>query len=448
MQGRTGRSGMVPLGWLLPAIVLGFALAQPAVADDDSDDGGPAAAAGAPGGGEGRGGRMDLGPNPGTDFRRDVRSLMGMLFGRPAPSRRPLPLPPAAPDAPEEEASEIVARGLSPTARAEALAEGFTVVAERGALARLRAPPGVDTTAARDRLRAIAPAATVDLNHLYRPGSAAPGCRGADCAAPFLALIAWPETPSCGAGLTVGLIDTPVDPSLPALAGRVEVVTARAPDRAPASAAHGTAVATLLAGAGTGAGRGLLPRARVIAVDAFHRRPEGDAADAFDIAEAIGLLAERGVAVAAMAFAGPANAVVDEAGAAAAARGMSAVAASGNDGPRAPPRYPAAHPWATAVTGVDRNARVFAQAVRGSHIDFAAPGVGLPVLVAADRPPVTRSGTSYAVPFVAAALALARTAGLGPVEAAERLAAAARDLGPPGRDPIYGWGLVRAIGDC
>ncbi|WP_337876416.1 hypothetical protein [Elioraea sp.] len=45
-----------------------------------------------------------------------------------------------------------------------------------------------------------------------------------------------------------------------------------------------------------------------------------------------------------MAFAGPANAVVDEAGAAAVARGMSAVAASGNDGPRAPPRYPAATP--------------------------------------------------------------------------------------------------------
>ncbi|MFN6999440.1 MAG: S8 family serine peptidase, partial [Elioraea tepidiphila] len=66
----------------------------------------------------------------------------------------------------------------------------------------------------------------------------------------------------------------------------------------------------------------------------------------------------------------------------------------------------------------------------------------------ADRPPVTRSGTSYAVPFVAAALALARQGGLDPAEAARRLAAAAQDLGPPGRDPIYGWGLVRAIGDC
>lgn len=451
MRADKGTSPRVRLVRLLPALALGLVLALPAAADDDdSDDGGaPGAASGPGGGGEGRGGRMDLGPNPGTDFRRDVRSLMGMLFGRPAPARRALPLPPAAPDAPEAEPSELVARGLSPTARAQALAEGFSVVAERGALARLRAPPGLDTAAARDRLRAIAPAATVDLNHLYRPGSAAPGCQGAACApTPFLALIAWPEAPGCGAGLTVGLIDTPVDPALPALTGRVEAVTLRGPDRAAASAAHGTAVATLLAGAGTGAGRGLLPGARVIAVDAFHRRPEGDAADAFDIAEAIGLLAERGVAVVAMAFAGPANAVVDEAGAAAAARGMSAVAASGNDGPRAPPRYPAAHPWATAVTGVDRNARVFAQAVRGPHIDFAAPGVGLPVLVAADRPPVTRSGTSYAVPFVAAALALARQGGLDPAEAARRLAAVAQDLGPPGRDPIYGWGLVRAIGDC
>lgn len=450
------------LAWLLPVLALGFVLALPAAADDDdSDDGDAPGAAGAPGGvgapggsAEGRRGRMDLGPNPGTDFRRDLRGLMGLLFGTPAPPRAvppslPLPLPPPSPDPPEAEQDELVARGLSPTARAQALAEGFSVVAERGALTRLRAPAGLDTAAARDRLRAIAPAATVDLNHLYRPGSATAGCRGQDCTpAPFRALIAWPEAPSCGAGLELGLIDTPVDPSLPALAGRLEAVTLRGPDRAPASAAHGTAVATLLAGAGTGAARGLLPGARLIAVDAFHRRPEGDAADAFDIAGAIGLLAARGVAVAAMAFAGPANAVVDEAGAAAAGRGMSAVAASGNDGPHAPPRYPAAHPWAIAVTGVDRDARIFARAVRGPHIDFAAPGVGVPVLVAADRPPVTRSGTSYAVPFVAAALALARATGLGPAEAAERLAAAARDLGPPGRDPIYGWGLVRAIGDC
>ena len=455
MGARTRNSRTGRLRRLLPALLLGLALALPAAADDDSDDdGGPGGAASGPGGaasgaggGESRGRSMDLGPNPGTDFGRDVQNLIGMLFGRPAPPRRPLPLPPAFPPAPEAEAGELVARGLGPAARAQALAEGFTVVAERGALARLRAPPGLGATAARDQLRAIAPAATVDLNHLYRPGSAAPGCRGADCGSPFLALVAWPEAPSCGAGLTVGLIDTPVDPSLPALAGRIEAVTVRAPDRAAASAAHGTAVATLLAGAGTGPARGLLPGARVIAVDAFHRRPEGDAADAFDIAEAIGLLAGRGVRVAAMAFAGPDNAVVDAVGAEATARGMSA-AAAGNDGPRAPPRYPAAHPWAIAVTGVDRHARVFAQAVRGPHIAFAAPGVGLPVLLAADRPPVTRWGTSYAVPFVAAALALARAAGLDAADAAARLAAAARDLGPPGRDPIYGWGLVRAVGDC
>ncbi|WP_202614953.1 hypothetical protein, partial [Elioraea sp. Yellowstone] len=119
-------------------------------------------------------------------------------------------------------------------------------------------PPGLDGPAARDRLRAIAPAATVDLNHLYRPGSVAPGCQGAACApTPFLALIAWPEAPSCGAGLTVGLIDTPVDASLPALAGRVESVTLRGPDRAPASAAHAHAGAARLPRAGTRAGRSL-----------------------------------------------------------------------------------------------------------------------------------------------------------------------------------------------
>lgn len=437
------------LSALLAVLVVLAALAAPASADDDdADDNGAPGAAGAPaGGGEQGGARGGLGPNPGRDFRRDVRDLMGLLFGRPAPPR-PLPLPPAPPDAPEAEQHELVARGLGPSARARAQAEGFEVVATRGLTTRLRAPPALDLTVARTRLQAIAPASIVDLNHLYRPDSRPSGCTGAKCAhPPGFALVAWPDDPACGAGVALGLIDTPIDPVAAGLGERLEAIALLGPDRAPASAGHGTAVAALLAGDGSRGAPGLLPRARVVAVTVFHRRAEGDAADAFDIAAAIDHLAERGLAVTAMPFTGPANAVVEAAGAAAAQQGVAAVAAAGNDGAGAPPRFPAAYSWAVAVTAVDRDRSVYPLAVRGPHIAFAAPGVGLS-LPAPGGATVTRSGTSFAVPFVAAALALARKAGGGAEEATALLAEAAADLGPPGRDPTYGWGLVRALGGC
>jgi hypothetical protein len=93
---------------------------------------------------------------------------------------------------------------------------------------------------------------------------------------------------------------------------------------------------------------------------------------------------------------------------------------------------------------VDGKGEIWARAVRGRHIAFSAPGVGLPVAGARGG----RSGTSYATPFVTAALALAHgTGGDGPATLA-RLAAAARDLGPSGRDATFGWGLVQPVTPC
>ena len=78
------------------------------------------------------------------------------------------------------------------------------------------------------------------------------------------------------------------------------------------------------------------------------------------------------------------------------------------------------------------------RAVRGNHIAFAAPGVGLP----APGRNATLSGTSYAVPFVTAAFAIAMMTEQADAALA-RLAASAVDLGAPGRDPVFGWGLIK-----
>lgn len=437
----------------LPALALLLALALPAAAvadDDDSDDSSSAASGpgqgGPPGSGDGRFGGLDLGPRPGSgDFMADVRGVVGMIFGTPA---RPPPAPP--PPGGGGGGPELVAAGLTPAARAAALAEGFTVLAERqSALAaarvtRLRAPAGLSTAAAMARLRALSPGVTVAPNSLYRP-SALP-CPETGCA--YRLQVSWPASPRCGAGAAIGLVDTRVDAAHPALNGaRVRRETVRGPGRAASSTAHGTALAVLLVGTGEGPGQGLMPGARLLAVDPFHRRRDGDAADVYDLVGAIDLLAASDVAVANLSLAGPANAVLDAVGAAAAGQGLALVAAVGNAGPNAPPLYPAAYPWAVAVTAVDAKGEIFARAVRGQHVAFAAPGVSLPV-VGRDGAAVLRSGTSYAAPFVTAALALGHTRETGREASLRRLAAAAEDLGPAGPDPIYGWGLVRPAGTC
>jgi hypothetical protein len=436
----------------LPALALVLALALPhgAIADDDdSDDSSSSSSSSGPGQGggatgDGRVGGLDLGPRPGSgDFMADVRGVVGLIFGTTA-------RPPAPPPAGGNGGAELVATGLTPAGRTAALAAGFTILAEREStlaaarVTRLRAPAGLSTTAAAARLRALSPGANVAANSLYRP-SALP-CPASGCA--YRTQVSWPATPRCGAGVAIGMVDTRVDAAHPALNGaRVRRETVRGPGRTPSSTAHGTALAVLLVGAGEGPGQGLLPAARLVAVDPFHRRQDGDAADVFDLVAAIDLLAASDVAVANLSLAGPANPVLDAVGAAAAARGLVLVAAVGNAGPRSPPLYPAAYPWAVAVTAVDAKGEVFARAVRGRHVAFSAPGVSLPV-VARGGAAVLRSGTSYAAPFVTAALALGHTREAERGESLRQLAALAEDLGPEGPDTIYGWGLVKPGGGC
>jgi subtilisin family serine protease len=146
-----------------------------------------------------------------------------------------------------------------------------------------------------------------------------------------------------------------------------------------------------------------------------------------------------------LAFAGPANAVVDETGREAARQAV-LVAAAGNDGPRAPQRHPAAAPWALAATAIDREGRAYARAAQGTHIAFAGPGVGIDLPVGAGRASRALSGTSLGAAYVAAAVALSgeRTR----ERAVARLAPLVRDLGAPGRDPVFGFGLVQAAALC
>jgi Subtilase family len=130
--------------------------------------------------------------------------------------------------------------------------------------------------------------------------------------------------------------------------------------------------------------------------------------------------------------------------------GVVFIAAAGNQGPVAPPSYPAAYPDVIAVTAVNRKGENYRHANRGSYIDVSAPGVDV-LAALPDGRTGYRTGTSFAAPFVTAIVATQQAASMTTqaVWKPELLShLAVRDLGPPGPDPIYGQGLALAPTNC
>jgi len=355
------------------------------------------------------------------------------------------------------ERDEILASGLRPGDVERLKARGFVAVQRRRLEAldveevRFRVPRAYSVASAAQLVRDTASGATVDANHIYRP-AAAP-CSGRACVA--RELVAWSQLADpCEADITVGLIDTAVATDHPTLrGGRIETHVARSADRKAAGQGHGTAVASVLVGRVPGDVVGLLPSARLVAVDAFHAGSGGDRMDAFDLLAALDHLLARGVNVINLSFAGPANTLVEQAVQTAERRGAVLIAAVGKAGPRAAPRYPAAYSSVIGVTAVDETLRVYRMAGQGPHVAVAAPGVDIPVANAGGwlaRRTTTQSGTSMAAPFVTASVARLRGAHpqLGPAEVRRQLAGRMRDIGDPGRDAVFGHGLLQSIAHC
>ncbi|MFP7725655.1 S8 family serine peptidase [Lysobacter sp. D1-1-M9] len=329
--------------------------------------------------------------------------------------------------------SEVVAIDPSVEALQLARVAGFSVGDERTLQALglrvvvLRSPEGTGTRAALQQLRRLDPSGSYDFNHLYS------GAAGAMAAGPVRAPVSGPAAPA----VRIGLIDSGVARGHPALAG-VDVHSWGC-DGAPVADAHGTAVASLLMGAADG---GAASGGTLFAADIYCGRPTGGAVTGY--AEAMAWLAQEGVGVINLSLVGPHNALLRRATEALAARGHVLVAAVGNDGPAAPPLFPAAYPEVMGVTAVDRRQRALPEAGRGVQVDFAALGSEL----RAARPDGlwgTVRGTSFAAPLVARAAAAAYLVAPDPARAAQlraQMAERARDLGTAGRDDTYGHGLV------
>lgn len=430
----------------LPA-VQGGSLVSIALADDDDDDDGG-------GGGSSRGsGDYESGRKP----LRDLRTLFRWPSRetKRAPARRQVAVPEQAPN-------EIVATGLDDDAIAGLTQDGF-VVDDRieialigGEMVRLIVPQGMTLDAARQAVGVRSASATVDFNHFFEPQAGGKSaCVGDGCTL-VRHIVGWP-TGEDGSGTAclkpqrIGLIDTAINAEHAVLANtRLEVLDLGDGEGAKSGEQHGTAVAALLVGAPGSRVPGLLPGSELVAVDAFRRfRKSTDIANVYDLVRALDLLVQRDIRVVNLSLTGPANRVLEQAVEATIARGTILVAAAGNDGPNAEPVYPAAYEGVIAVTAVDAARNPYRRAVRGAHIDIAAPGVGV-WTAASISGARQKSGTSFAAPFVTAAVAvlLAAKPDLSPSEIEAELMKSTDDIGKPGKDAIYGWGLLNARTLC
>jgi hypothetical protein len=349
---------------------------------------------------------------------------------------------------------ELVVANLADDARRGVGRLGFVVLDEQelGSLGltitRLRVPRRMTAPAARTLLTTRYPDVLVDVNAVYRPQGQLV-LPPPDYAAK---LIGWGPAPdSCGAGLRIGLLDTAVDAASPGLGGARLLQRSFLPGGAKAAPAeHGTAIASILVGQPAAGGGGLLPGAELAVAGAFGTDSDGrPIADVMALVGGLDWLTGLRTGVINMSFAGDANAVVALALQRVIAGRVVVVAAAGNSGPSAPPTFPADVPGVIAVTAVDNRSQPYADANRGDHIDFAAPGVR--IWTPGPAPPGSyHTGTSFAAPFVTAAVA-ARLVDGAAADAdgiADSLALTAIDLGPPGRDPVFGRGLIQLANPC
>lgn len=267
---------------------------------------------------------------------------------------------------------------------------------------------------------------------------------------------AWATTR--GEGVKIAVIDSGVDGSVRELQGAVAGGTdfsgsGGANGQTPIGddSAHGTLVASLLVGRGTGAGTGVIgvaPDAQVLSISVGFGAQATDADD--QIAKAVRWAVDHGAKVINMSL--TRNTLDwpqswDSAFLYAMKKNVVVVAAAGNRGSGTDEvGAPATMPGVLAVAGVDQSQNAsFDASSQGITIGVAAPSEGL-VGVGPGGQYLLWSGTSGAAPLVSgiAALVIAAHPGISADDVIQRIVSTATPKGSPSPGPIYGHGLVNA----
>ena len=264
-----------------------------------------------------------------------------------------------------------------------------------------------------------------------------------------------------GTGVRVGVLDSGIDYSHPDLvanyAGGHDFVNN---DTDPMDDyGHGTHVAGTVAAEDNTVGVvGVAPRTSLYALKVLSASGSGSWSD---IIAALQWAVDNGIQVTNNSYGSSLNpgVTVKNAFNNSAALGILHVAAAGNTGnPKGKGNnvgYPARFESVIAVAATDKGNQRASFSSTGDAVELAAPGINInSTLLGGGYSGETWSGTSMASPHVAGTAALVIAAGITDAngngyindEVRLRLQETAVDLGAPGRDPQYGYGLVDAEG--
>lgn len=262
-----------------------------------------------------------------------------------------------------------------------------------------------------------------------------------------------------GAGVTIAVIDSGVDAGHPDLAGAViggaDVSGRGAEDGTqPVSGpgrTHGTMVASLAAGRGSGPNEGVIgaaPAASLLSISLAFGAGERDADD--QVAEAVIWAVDQGADIISLSL--TRNTIDwpeswDDAFGYAERHDVVVVAAAGNRGGGTEQvGAPATIPGVLAVGGVDRSGMASDNASsQGITIGVMAPSEQLVGAIPGGGHALWQ-GTSGATPIVAGIAALVRAAhpDLDAANVIERILRTARPVSSTVPDPLYGYGLIDA----
>lgn len=261
-----------------------------------------------------------------------------------------------------------------------------------------------------------------------------------------------------GTGVTVAVIDSGVDAHHPDLEGQVlaglDLVNTKSGDDGDTDpVGHGTTVSGIIAGRNddsTGV-VGIAPKAKILPVRVLNEDNRYD--DALIVAKGLRWAVDHGARVVNLSLGGSANspalaAALDYAF----AKDVVVVACTGNVSASSSASnrsvwYPAREPGVLAVAGMERNGTdLWSGSITGKETVVTAPATDL---VGAKPGGYWRvQGTSFAAPMVAgtAALIRSRWPDMSASDVINRIIRTAKDRGAPGRDDVFGFGLIDPTG--
>jgi type VII secretion-associated serine protease mycosin len=256
---------------------------------------------------------------------------------------------------------------------------------------------------------------------------------------------------SQGAGVTVAVVDSGVDSTHPDLVGQLVPgtgfvgVTGDTGYTDASGDSHGTSIAGIIAGTGTGttgsAMTGLAPKATILPV----RVSLDNTVEPVSLAKGVFYAVDHHARIINVSEGTPTpNPTVRAAITYALNHNVLVVAAAGNSGQQGnPPEYPAAFAGVVSVAGVTQDNQPWADSESGPTIALAAPAAGI-YSAADDGNYLTVNGTSYGAPYVCAAAALVWSAhpGFTPGQVIRQLTTTADHHGATAHDDHYGYGTI------